>query len=279
MMRVVDGAVPAKAQAGLKASWKAQGYFLPCVCTPDSDLSIARVGTDARSRATITAFEKLSADVLRVQLECDTRVDFRAGQYITLLLDGTLARSYSIASLPNGRDIEIHVRRVAGGKMSGWLHDTAREGDNVEIQGPSGDCFYVPGSPNQPMLLAGTGTGLAPLYGILLDALSQGHKGPIHLFHGAVQEDGLYFQVALKNLAAGHSNVDYTPCVLKGSDPTMATGSIEKVLLEHRPQLSGWRAFVCGDPEIVKLLRKKIFLAGAASRDIYADAFLPSALT
>ena len=129
MMRVVEGVVPAKAQAGLKASWKAQGYFLPCVCTPDSDLSIARVGTDARSGATITAFEKLSADVLKVRLECDTSVDFRAGQYITLLLDGTLARSYSIASLPKGREIEIHVRRIAGGKMSGWLHDTAREGD------------------------------------------------------------------------------------------------------------------------------------------------------
>ena len=64
-----------------------------------------------------------------------------------------------------------------------------------------------------------------------------------------------------------------------GSEPGIATGSIDKVLLERLPQLSGWRAFVCGDPEIVKLLRKKIFLAGAASRDIYADAFVPSALT
>lgn len=279
MMRVVDGAVPAKAQTGLKASWKAQGYFLPCVCTPDSDLSIACVGTDARSGATITAFEKLSADVLRVQLKCDASFDFRAGQYITLLLDGALARSYSVASLPNGRNIDIHVRRVAGGRMSGWLHDTAREGDNVEIQGPSGDCFYVPGSPDQPMLLAGTGTGLAPLYGILLDALSQGHKGPMHLFHGAVHEGGLYLQAALRSLAARYPNVQYTPTVLNGSDPGIATGSIEQVMLERRPQLSGWRAFVCGDPVIVKLLRKKIFLAGAASRDIYADAFVPSALT
>jgi CDP-4-dehydro-6-deoxyglucose reductase len=279
MMRAVSGAVPEKAQAGLKASWKAQGYFLPCVCTPDSDLSVTRVGSDARSGATITALEQLSADVLGIRLQCDARVDFRAGQYITLLLDGALARSYSIASLPGGRDIEIHVRRVAGGKMSGWFHDTARKGDNVVIQGPSGDCFYVPGSPEQPLLLAGTGTGLAPLYGILLDALSQGHKGPIHLFHGAVHEGGLYLQEALQNLAARHSNVEYTPSVLKGSDKRLATGSIEKVLLERLPQLSGWRAFVCGDPEIVKLLRKKIFLAGAASRDIYADAFVPSAVT
>jgi NAD(P)H-flavin reductase len=129
------------------------------------------------------------------------------------------------------------------------------------------------------MLLAGTGTGLAPLYGILLDALSQGHKGPIHLFHGAVHEGGLYLQAALRSLAARSPNVEYTPTVLNGSDPAIATGSIEQIMLERRPQLSGWRAFVCGDPVIVKLLRKKIFLAGAASCDIYADAFVPSALT
>ncbi len=276
MMRAVEGIVPAKAQAGLKPSWAAQGYFLPCVCTPDSDLTVARVGTDARFGATITAFEQLSAGVLAVWLRCDARVDFRAGQYITLLLDGTLARSYSIANLPGGFEIQIHVRRIAGGKMSGWLHDIARVGDRVQIQGPSGDCFYLPGSPDQPLLLAGTGTGLAPLYGILLDALRQGHTGPISLFHGAVDEGGLYLREELRDIAARYPNVEYTPCVLKNSDGEIASGSIEKVLLERLPQLSGWRAFVYGDPEIVKLLRKRIFLAGAASRDIYADAFVPS---
>ena len=42
--------------------------------------------------------------------------------------------------------------------------------------------------------------------------------------------------------------------------------------------LTGWRGFVCGDPGIVQTLKKKLFLAGMASRDIYADAFLPAAV-
>ncbi len=279
MMRAVEGALPEKAQAGLKASWKAQGYFLPCVCLPDADLSVAKVGSDARWGAAITALERLSSDVLGVRLTCDTVINFRAGQYITLLLGGVLARSYSIASLPGGLDIEIHVRRIAGGKMSGWLHDTAKVSDRVQIQGPSGDCFYLPGNPDQPLLLAGTGTGLAPLYGILLDALREGHKGPISLFHGAVDEGGLYLRDELRDLAARYTNLEYTPCLLRETDGSMACGSIEQVVLRRLPKLTGWRAFVCGDPVIVNLLRKKIFLAGAASRDIYGDAFVPSALT
>ncbi len=283
MMRATEGVLPERAQAGLKDSWKMQGYFLPCVCLPVSDLSITQVEVDARCGASIAALERLSSDVLRVRLALDAPLSFRAGQYITILLAGNLARSYSIASLPTcptqGVEIDIHVRRIAGGKMSGWLHDTARPGDRVEILGPSGSCFYVPGKPEQSLVLAGTGTGLAPLYGILMDALEQRHTGPIHLFHGALHEQGLYLVDELRRLAGVHANVEYTPAVLNASDGgSLEVGPIDHILMKRFPKLNGWRAFVCGDPAIVKLLKKKIFLAGAASHDIYADAFLPSAV-
>src|SRR5579862_3119821 len=175
MLRAVEGEVPARAQAGLKDSWKASGYFLACMCRPEGDLTAAAVGSDARIAATITALDLLSADVLRVRLACGAPFDFRAGQYIALVRDNGLARSYSIASLPGASlpeagEIELHVRRIPNGRMSEWLYQEARVGAQVHLQGPSGECFYVPGREDQPMLLIGTGTGLAPLYGIVRDA-------------------------------------------------------------------------------------------------------------
>jgi NAD(P)H-flavin reductase/ferredoxin len=277
MMRAASGVVPPKAQLGLKDSWKSQGYFLPCVCCPETDMSVTAVGADAQIGATIAALERLSPDVMRVRVRCDSPIAFHAGQYVTILREGTLARSYSIACLPEGNDIELHVRRIAGGRMSGWLHESARAGDRVSVQGPSGDCFYVPGKEDQPLLLAGTGTGLAPLYGILRDALRHGHRGPIHLFHGALHKGGLYLVEELRRMAAAHGHVEYTPSVLNGDESDgLAVGSIDQVVLKRFPKLTGWRAYVCGDPAIVRSLRKKLFLSGIASRDIYADAFLPS---
>jgi NAD(P)H-flavin reductase/ferredoxin len=277
LMRAADGAVPAKAQAGLKDSWKAQGYFLACVCRPEADLEVM-TGADAQLGATIHGLQFLSADVLEVRLRCDTPISFRAGQYVTLVREGGLARSYSIASLPHEGELELHVRRIAGGKMSGWLHDEARIGERLSVLGPSGECFYVPGKEEQPMLLVGTGTGLAPLYGILRDALRQGHRGPIHLFHGALHAGGLYLVDELQRLMQRHSQVEYIPAVLNGSEAEgLEVGSIDQVVLKRLPKLSGWRGYICGDPAIVQLLKKKLFLSGMASRDIYADAFLPTA--
>src|ERR1019366_6954129 len=123
--------------------------------------------------------------------------EYRAGQFVSLFREDGLARSYSLASLPGEGALELHVRKIPGGAMSGWLYSQAlhsqalhsqsldraqpgaQSGVPVWIQGPSGNCFYVPGKADEPLLLAGAGTGLAPLYGIARDALQQGHSGPI----------------------------------------------------------------------------------------------------
>ena len=277
LMRSAAGPLPSRAQSGMKDSWKERGYFYSCSCVPESDLDISDAGNDVRIEASVSSLRHLSADVVQANLQTDSAVAFRAGQYITLVR-GDIARSYSIASLPEDSEMELHIRRIPGGRMSGWFHGEAQPGDRVSIVGPSGECFYVAGREDQPLLLAGTGTGLAPLYGIVRDALKSGHRGPIHLFHGALHSGGLYLVDALRQLAREHPQLQYTPAILNGEESEgWAIGPIDKVILSRIPVLTGWRGFVCGDPGLVQSLRKKLFLSGMASRDIYADAFLPAA--
>lgn len=271
MMRAVTGGVPAQSQAGLKDSWKARGYFLPCICHPEEDLTVAAVDADTQVPARIDSIEPLSADVLRVRVACESEFAFRSGQYVTLVRPDGLARSYSIASLPREGFLEFHIRCLPNGRMSEWIRQRARPGEMVRILGPSGDCFYVEGNPRQPLLLAGTGTGLAPLYGIARDALQSGHTGPVHLIHGAVRTEGLYLQHELEALAAAHPNLHYSASLLETDGP------IDKVILQRYPDVGNWRAYLCGDPAIVQSLKKKLFLQGMDLRNIHADAFLPAA--
>jgi CDP-4-dehydro-6-deoxyglucose reductase len=263
-------AIPAKAQAGLKDAWRANGYFLACVCHPEQDLIAGPVGDEARVAVSIASLHQLSASVLRVRLVSESPFEYRPGQYITLFRDDGLARSYSIASLPAEGVLELHVRLLPNGRMGQWLASGAAIGAEMHIQGPSGECFYLDGREDQPLLLAGTGTGLAPLYGIARDALRLSHRAPVHLFHGAATAEGLYLEEELRGLAATHENFHYTPTVLATDGP------IDRAILNQFPKLNGWRAFLCGDPSIVQSLKRKLFLAGAALNDIHADAFLPS---
>lgn len=274
MMHAVEGDIPEIAQKGLKDTLKVQGYFLACVCKPESDMEIRQANVEGlRHHATVSALERLNSNVMRLRLKPNKTVDYQAGQFINLM-HKDVVRSYSLASLPNDEELELHIRHVPNGRLSSWVHEQLRLEDEIEFHGPAGDCFYVPGKLEQPLLLIGTGTGLAPLYGILRDAIGHGHIGGIHLFHGSVYRDGLYMVDTLQRLASAHGNVHYTPCVLHGEAPDGGTiGSIDSVVLNALPNLAGWRVYLCGDPEIVRQLQSRIFLAGAAMQEIYADAF------
>jgi NAD(P)H-flavin reductase/ferredoxin len=283
LMQATDGAPSPDSQKGLKDAMRARGFFLACSCVPKADLSVRFADhAVARAKAVLKRVERLQGNVCRVLLKCDGAFDYFPGQFVNLVRSDGLVRSYSLASLhspeglPAGDDhLELHVRKVNGGQMSTWLHDEAREGDSVELRGPAGDCFYVPGRPDQSILLIGTGTGLAPLYAIARDALRHGHTGPIRLYHGGLDERGLYLVEELHRMAAAHPNFEYLPCVMNGpAADGVRVGSIEQVVKADLPKLAGWRVFLCGNPDLVNMLRKKVYLAGASMKDIYADAFV-----
>ncbi|QSQ22241.1 2Fe-2S iron-sulfur cluster binding domain-containing protein [Pyxidicoccus parkwayensis] len=278
LMKAVRGTVPEAARVGLKDTLVAQGYFLACTCRPTEGAELEVAGAeDLRVPARITSLTMLSSDVLRVRLHADAPFEYRAGQYLSLVRGDGLARSYSLASLPHEGVLELHVRLIPGGEMSGWLATEARPGDAVHVQGPAGNCFYVPGRPEQPLLLAGAGTGLAPLYGIVRDALGAGHTGPIWLFHGARTPAGLYLRDALRELAERHPHFHYRPSVLTGGSRDVAEGALDVLIRAECPKPVGYRAWLCGDPQLVLSLRKKLFLSGLSLKDLHADSFLPSA--
>lgn len=283
LMRALEGEIPAPAQQGLKDTLKAQNYILACRCVPESSLEVALPTPDAvRTTARVVSRELLGDDVLRLRLKTQAAFDYHAGQYVTLWSAPELGRSYSLASVPALDEyLEMHVGRVAGGRMSTRLFETLEPGDQLQLQTAAGNCFYVPGNPTQSLLLAGTGTGLAPLFGIVRDALQQGHHGEIHLIHGAVKAGGLYLHDVLSSMADAHDNFHYHASVLDadGAPEQVSVGSIETVVAEAVPDPAQWKVYLCGNPALVNALRKTVFLAGASMGNIYSDPFLTAADT
>ena len=203
LMRSPKQAPPSDAQIGLSDTQQARHCFLACQCHPTEDmtLEIEASGQDFVP-VTVKSIQALSDDVIELVLRHPEDFDYRAGQFINLKRPDGLARSYSIANCKNSdHTLELHIRQLPHGQFSGWAHQALKAGDAIEMQGPFGDCFYVQDDPTQPLLLIGTGTGRAPLAGVLFDALAQGHTGPINLFHGSSEPNGLYWIEKLGELA------------------------------------------------------------------------------
>jgi len=276
MMRSLDGPPPAEAQAGLKDVLRQNGNFLSCICYPHTNMRVSLGnGTDVYRRAAVLDKRNLNAEILLLTLGCDAPFEYHAGQFVNLRRQDGLTRSYSIANQRNHTNtVNFHIRRLVGGRFSEWLHREVAIGDSIDISAAQGSCYYLPGNAAQNLLLIGTGSGLAPLYGILREALQQGHRGQIRLYHGSSEISGLYWIDEMRRLAREHTNVSYTPCVSRGEPrPGIAKGRANEVAMAELPNLNAWRIYLCGHPDMVKHSQRQAYLQGASLQNIYSDAF------
>jgi CDP-4-dehydro-6-deoxyglucose reductase len=275
--QAIEGAVPETAQIGLSDAQKAQGYFMACVCVPKEPLKIIRAG-DLHDRidVCVTAIDRISHNVIRLRLEPDQRFAYRPGQFLALTAPGGVTRNYSIASHPDvDAFIELHVRVIPGGQMSGLIAEKLARGDRLQVSNPTGMCFYEGADPERPIVLAGAGTGLAPLWGIVRDALQQQHRGPIRLYHGARERTGLYLVEELQALADRHESFSYRPCVLNDSESGANDLATAVVAAETDPTNTDF--FLCGGADLIGRLKRDLYLKGAKLQRLRTDIFLPAA--
>ncbi len=275
MLRATQGSPGEPATRGLRPALTDTGMFLPCCARPTGDLHVERPDTsELFTEGLVVERRALSPSVVALSIDAGADVDWRPGQYVYLRRPDGVARPYSIAS-SRDRDflLTVHVGRIADGKMSGWVHDEVAVGDGIELRGPLGDCVYDHGDRRRGLLLLATGTGMAPLWGVLGEALATGHEGPIEVFHGARSTEELYMDEALRQLAARHDRLSYVGC--SGAD---AVDNSRRLLARAfaEPRRGDWSAYVCGHPDFVSLARAAAVGAGVDRRRIRADPFEPS---
>jgi CDP-4-dehydro-6-deoxyglucose reductase len=273
LVQSIDGDPPGAAQAGLPRTLARDGYFMACICVPQGPLTITRAGgVRQRVSAILRSRDWLSDTVARLRFEPEGAFSYRPGQFLSLMDPASnIARSYSIASGVDGL-IELHVRIVPGGQMSRLVSSVIAPGHRMIISGPAGGCSYDDIDPDRRIVLAGTGTGLAPLWAILNDALAQGHRGPINLYHGALDRSGLYLVDELRALQAQHSGFRYIPGIRNAADPSGT--DLVSIVSQAEAELANTTFFLCGDALLVNRLKRTLFLAGARLDFIHADPFL-----
>ncbi len=275
LQRCVDGAVPPVAQRGLRKELRDHGYFMTCKCVPLGDMEITPP-TDLYSTTLVHSKEMVSPYVCKLLLEPISGMPYRAGQFINLRRPDGLTRSYSLASLPE-QDyfLELHVLRKDGGIMSNWILDELKPGDELDIQGPSGDCYYRDEARGHPLLMAATGTGISPLYGIVRDALHNQHQGEIHLYHGGRNQDRYYLRSQFRELEKLHPNFHYYECMSGTLSPPsgMLAGRVHEIALAQHGNLHGWHVFLAGLAEMVDAGERLAVKHGAEAHAIHSDAF------
>ncbi len=263
------------------------GNLLFCQARPRSDIlihpkRIQRRDPDARRTVTAKVYriDRPVDDVaiLRLRFAAGTRVKFLAGQYLRVKMPDGDTRNFSMASPPHESDgVQLHVRRVPGGRFSEAALAALRKGDTLDVELPFGD-FYLRPDSEKPMIFLATGTGFAPLKSIVEDLIKRGNKRPVHLYWGGRRRPDLYLADLPRKWAARAEWFKFIP-VLSEQDPDWngATGLVHHAVLRDFADLSGWQVYACGNPRMIRQARRDfVSTAGLNERDFFADPFVPS---
>lgn len=267
LLRAIEGTPPARAQQGLRPELIRTGHFLPCVAHPNEPLVL---GPADRSELFVDALVagkvQRSPRVVQLQLEPALAMRWTPGQYVNLRGANGVVRSYSIASLADDDYfLELHVGLVPDGTLSRWIHEDLQVGECVQIQGPLGDCTFRDSLCDRDLLMLATGTGIAPIVGIVRDALARGHRGRIHVIHAASAPEEAYVQGTFEALCERHANLTFEQLV-GGGDAVAAC-------FDARPELAGTVLYVCGNPDMVYAARVRAVESGIDRREIFSDPF------
>lgn len=284
-VKLISGAIDhgASQESGLPAEERAAGKLLLCCARARSDLQIecpeARAATELAIKnmpVRVQKLDKLAPDVmrLRLQLPASERLRFWAGQYIEILLADGGRRAFSIANPPQEEGfLELHIRRVPGGKFTEQVFTTLKERDILRIEGPYGN-FYLREESERPLLMVAGGTGFAPLKAIIEDLLWRKKRRPIHLYWGSRDRAGLYLHDLAAGWSAQHGHILYVP-VLSEPDAQWSgrSGLVHRAVLEDFADLSAFEAYVCGAPAMIEAAKRDFLAARLPAECFHADAF------
>jgi len=240
----------------------------PAVQLPDSRTISVR----------IASIEKVGSDVaiLRLQQDSGVPLAYLPGQYLDVLLENGVRRSYSLATMGGGDTLELHIRHLPGGRFTDRVFGALQADERLALEGPAGDFYLREGS--APVILLASGTGFAPVQAIMQQAIAQGNRRKVTLYWGGRKAADLYQHTLCQQWAAELPWFEYIPVIsepAEGSQWLGRTGYVHQAVLDDHTDLSTHQVYACGTPPMVAAARTSFSLErNLPATQFFADAFL-----
>jgi NAD(P)H-flavin reductase/hemoglobin-like flavoprotein len=195
-------------------------------------------------------------DLAVLTIKPDQPLHYTPGQYVAVQVPRwpRVWRNFSIANAPreNGL-IDLHVRGVRGGMVSGSLVHNTRPGDTLLLGQACGE-MTASADTETPLLCIAGGTGLAPIKAIIEGAISAskpGRRREIVLFFGARSCADLYDLPDLRVLEWIYSALTVIPVVSEREEFDGINGSLPYVAARYA-KCEGREIFVSGPEFMVR---------------------------
>ncbi|MNT34628.1 CDP-6-deoxy-L-threo-D-glycero-4-hexulose-3-dehydrase reductase [compost metagenome] len=149
----------------------------------------------------------------------------------------------------------------------------------MRFKGPLGS-FFLREDSDKPIIMVASGTGFAPIKGIIEHAIHHGITRPIVFYWGARTPHDLYMAEQAGQWQAQNANITFIPVVsdaLPEHNWLGRSGFVHQAVLDDFDDLSGYQVYACGAPIMVEAAHKSFIAERKLPEDeFFSDAFFLS---
>jgi ferredoxin-NADP reductase len=234
-------------------------------------------GSDGFHRLRIARVVDETADarsfVLAVPDGLKAAFAYRAGQYCTFRVPvggDVHERCYSMSSAPEvDGELQVTVKRVAGGAVSNWMHDKLAPGDELDVSRPVGRFRLRPGDAD--VVAFSAGSGITPVFSLLKSALATTGRRA-RLLYANRDAGSVIFDRALADLAGRHPGRLEVVHHLDAEAGFLRPDAVAP----HADALPGADFYLCGPAPFMDLVEGALLAHGVAGDRILLERFDPA---
>jgi ring-1,2-phenylacetyl-CoA epoxidase subunit PaaE len=214
-----------------------------------------------------------------------TRIKYKPGQFISMILtiDGEeIRRSYSLCSSPDyDPDLAVTVKKIDKGRVSNYLVNRLKPGDEIKIIAPSGNFTtdFDPGNKRTFVFFAG-GSGITPLISIMKSALIREPHSRIVLIYQNRSEDSIIFSKIIDEFANKYSyrveviHILSQPSVTwSGRKGRLNPDHIKTIFRDANIPLDNASVFVCGPKGMMEMVETTLDDMGFDKKNRFRESF------
>lgn len=206
-------------------------------------------------------------DVFKVKLlaPAGKPVSYHAGQYLELLIDGG-EFPFTIASAPNGRELELHLGVSSDNQSSQAILEYLQTNPTVRARLPKGDVWLKTENDqfnlHDPLVFIVAGTGFAQAKAMIEDQLKHQHSA-IYLYWINREANGFY-----SDLAEQWANDGLIHYQAIAQDEM-----VEDAITHELTTLNNIKAVACGGPNFVYSVLSGLEKHGFKQSQMLSDVF------
>ena len=227
----------------------------------------------------VKLIEPLACNTYRILMHPEVPVEFKAGQYLQVVMGKEDKRPFSIASSPcrYKGELELHIGAAEENAYALEVVEVMRQAldqkQEVEIEAPHGSAWLKESS--RPLLLIAGGTGFSYIRSILDHCISQNILNPIYLYWGAKTECQLYARKEIEQIADSNKHIHFVPVVESPSaDWQGKVGNVIKAVKDDFTTLDDFDIYIAGRFEMAGTAREQLVEEKSAKRErMFADAY------